>query len=161
MTLIRDVTLRDGLQLTEGMLSVDRKLEVLRDLLAYGVPMVEIGSLARPDLVPPLANTLELVGELTAEELDRSWLWVATPRHVEKALAAGAKNLQYCVSVSEAHNQANLSRSVETSMNGLPEAIASAKAAGAVLHLCLATSFTCPFEGDIDPARVLRLVTDD
>ena len=159
--LIRDVTLRDGLQLTGGMLSTGRKLEVVRRLLDLGMPAVEVGSLARGDLVPSLANSLEVVRELTPAERARSWVWVATPRHVEKALAAGAVNLQYCLSVSDAHNQANLGRSTQTSMDGLPEAVASARAAGAVLHLCLATSFTCPFDGPVDPVQVLRLVIDD
>ena len=91
VVILRDVTLRDGLQLTGKMLSTERKVEVVRALFAAGVPELEIGSLARPDLVPPMANTLELVSALTPEELDRCWVWVATPRHVEKAIAAGDK----------------------------------------------------------------------
>jgi hydroxymethylglutaryl-CoA lyase len=157
---LRDVTLRDGLQLTGGMLSTERKAGIVRSLLAAGVPAIEIGSMARPDLVPPMANTLELIGALTAEELEKCWIWVATPRHVEKAAAAGAVNMQYCLSVSDAHNQANIGRSTEASMAALPQALEHAQEAGATLQLCLATSFTCPFEGDIDPGRVLKLVED-
>jgi len=157
---LRDVTLRDGLQLTGGMLSTERKASIVRSLLHSGVPAIEIGSMARPDLVPPMANTIELIGALTAEELEKCWIWVATPRHVQKAAAAGAVNMQYCLSVSDAHNQANLGRSTEASMAALPQALEHARDAGANLQLCLATSFTCPFEGDIDPGRVLKLVED-
>jgi hydroxymethylglutaryl-CoA lyase len=158
--ILRDVTLRDGLQLTGGMLPVKRKAEIVRALFAAGMPALEIGSLARADLVPSLANSLELVAELTADELDRSWLWVATPGHVAKAAAAGVRHVQYCLSVSDAHNRANLGRDTATSMNLLPEALDIADAAGMTLQLCLATSFTCPFEGPIDPQRVLDLVED-
>lgn len=157
---VRDVTLRDGLQLTGTVLDVPTKLSIVRGLLAAGIPAIEVGSLARPDLVPPLGNTLDLVRELTPEELDRSWVWVATPRHAERAVEAGVRHMQYCLSVSESHNQANLGRSVERSMAGLPDAIRIARDAGADVQLCLATSFTCPFEGDIDPDAVLRLVED-
>lgn len=157
---LRDVTLRDGLQLTGGMLSTERKAGIVRSLLEAGVPAIEIGSMARPDLVPPMANTLELISALTAEELEKCWIWVATPRHVEKAAAAGAVNMQYCLSVSDAHNQANIGRSTEVSMAALPQALEHAREAGVNLQLCLATSFTCPFEGDIDPGRVLKLVED-
>ncbi|QDG88185.1 hydroxymethylglutaryl-CoA lyase [Pseudarthrobacter sp. NIBRBAC000502770] len=157
---LRDVTLRDGLQLTGGMLSTERKAGIVRSLLAAGVPAVEIGSMARPDLVPSMANTLELISVLTAEELEKCWIWVATPRHVERAAAAGAVNMQYCLSVSDAHNQANIGRSREASMAALPQTLEHAREAGATLQLCLATSFTCPFEGDIDPDRVLKLVED-
>ena len=91
---LRDVTLRDGLQLTGKLLPTERKVRLARSLLATGIPELEIGSLARPDLVPPMANTLELIAALTEEELDRCWVWVATPRHVEKAIAAGARHFQ-------------------------------------------------------------------
>ena len=88
---LRDVTLRDGLQLTAKALPTDRKVQIVRELLALGVPALEIGSMARPDLVPPLADTLDVIAALDADELDRCWIWVATPRHVERAAAAGAR----------------------------------------------------------------------
>jgi hydroxymethylglutaryl-CoA lyase len=158
---LRDVTLRDGLQLTGGLLATDRKVAIIRSLLDAGVPALEIGSMARPDLVPPMANTLEVIGALTEEELAKCWIWVATPRHVQKATAAGARNLQYCLSVSDAHNQANIGRTTEASMASLPEAMNYAHDAGASLQLCLATSFTCPFDGPVNPDRVLELVADE
>lgn len=157
---LRDVTLRDGLQLTGGLLPVEEKVSLIRTLLAAGVPQLEIGSMARPDLVPPLANTLEVVAELTPAERDRSWVWVATPRNVERAVAAGITRMQYCLSVSDAHNRANVGRSTEDSMAALPRALDIAQEAGARLQLCFATAFTCPFEGPVDPRRTLALATD-
>jgi len=158
--LLRDVTLRDGLQLTGRTLPTERKIEIVRELLRLGVPSLEIGSLARPDLVPPLANTLDVVAGLTPAELERCWVWVATPRHVARAVEAGARNVQYCLSVSDAHNRANLGRDTETSLAAMPEAVETALAAGGRIELCLATAFTCPFDGPVDPDRVLRIVTD-
>nr|WP_296768491.1 hydroxymethylglutaryl-CoA lyase [Rhodococcus sp. (in: high G+C Gram-positive bacteria)] len=158
---LRDVTMRDGLQLTGKMLSTDRKLEVIRRLLDLGVPSLEIGSLARADKVPPMANTLEVIGELTADELARCWVWVATPRHVEKAAAAGARNFQYCFSASDAHNQANIGRTTEVSLAAMPDATAIARSVGGQIELCIATSFTCPFDGPVPEERVLAIAADD
>lgn len=157
---LRDVTLRDGLQLTGKTLPVERKVEVVRTLLALGVPALEIGSMARPDLVPPMANTMELVAALTPEELSRCWVWVATPSHVEKAAAAGVRNFQYCFSVSDAHNRANIGRDTERSVAAMPDAVRLARDAGGSIQLCLATSFTCPFDGPVDPERVLAIAAD-
>lgn len=157
---LRDVTLRDGLQLTGKVLPTERKVELARRLLALGVPALEIGSLARPDKVPPMANTLDVVRALTAEELAACWLWVATPRHVELAVEAGARNLQYCFSASDAHNLANIGRTTEASLEAMPRALALAKEAGASVQLCIATSFTCPFEGPVPPERVLAIAND-
>ncbi len=157
---LRDVTLRDGLQLTGGVLPTERKVAIIRRLRALGVTTIEIGSMARPDLVPPMANTLDVVAQLTAEELADSWVWTATPRNVERAVAAGIVNMQYCLSVSDAHNKANIGRDAETSMAGLPAALDIAATVDGELQLCLATAFTCPFDGPVDPAQVLALVTD-
>ncbi|MEV0295180.1 hydroxymethylglutaryl-CoA lyase [Nocardia sp. NPDC050710] len=159
-SVLRDVTLRDGLQLTGKVLPVERKVEIVRGLLALGVPALEIGSMARPDLVPPMANTMELIAALTAEELQRCWVWVATPRHVEKAAAAGVRNFQYCFSASDAHNKANIGRSTEDSVAAMPDAVRLAHEAGGEIQLCLATSFTCPFDGPVDPERVLAIAND-
>ncbi len=157
---LRDVTLRDGLQLTGKALTVDEKVALVRTLLAAGIPELEIGSMARGDLVPPMANSLELLAALEPEELERCWVWVATPRHVEKAAAAGARNFQYCFSVSDAHNKANIGRLTDDSLAAMPAAIDLAGAIGGRVQLTLATAFTCPFDGPIDPDRVCEIVAD-
>jgi hydroxymethylglutaryl-CoA lyase len=157
---IRDVTLRDGLQLTGKLLPTARKISLIREMLLLGVPELEIGSMARPDLVPPLADTLDIAEALTAEERERCWIWVATPRHVVRVVAAGLRNVQYCFSVSDAHNQANIGRNTESSLASMPHATDTALEAGGRIQLCLATAFTCPFEGPIDPDRVLAIAND-
>ncbi|KQU32695.1 hydroxymethylglutaryl-CoA lyase [Rhodococcus fascians] len=158
---LRDVTMRDGLQLTGKMLPTERKLEIIRALIELGVPALEVGSMARGDKVPPMANTLEVIGELTAEELERCWVWVATPRHVEKAAAAGARNFQYCFSASDSHNQANIGRTTEVSLAAMPDAVDITRSVGGQIELCIATSFTCPFEGQVPPDRVIEIANDE
>ncbi len=46
--ILRDVTLRDGLQLTGKLLPTERKVEIVRALLAAGVPELEIGPWPAP-----------------------------------------------------------------------------------------------------------------
>lgn len=159
--ILRDVTLRDGLQLTGKLLPTARKLEIVRELLSFGVPALEIGSMARPDLVPPMANTLEVIAELTADELAQCWVWVATPRHVEKAAAAGARNFQYCFSASDSHNKANIGRTTQESIAAMPAAVDIANDVGGSIELCIATSFTCPFEGAIPEQRIVDIANDE
>jgi hydroxymethylglutaryl-CoA lyase len=157
---LRDVTLRDGLQLTGGMLSTERKASIVRSLLEAGVPAIEIGSMARADLVPSMANTFELIGALTPDELEKCWVWVATPGHVARAAAAGARNFQYCLSASDSHNKANIGRTTDESLAALPQAVANATAVDGQIELCIATSFTCPFEGTVPEERVLAIAND-
>src|ERR1700704_234689 len=154
---LRDVTLRDGLQLTGKLLDTDIKVELARVLLDSGIDALEIGAMARPDKVPPMANTLEVIDALTPEELQRCWVWTATPRGITRAIEAGARNLEYCLSVSDQHNYDNVGRTTEQSMAALPEAVDFAAVAGAGLQLSLATAFTCPYRGPVDPQRVVDL----
>ncbi|WP_344783497.1 hydroxymethylglutaryl-CoA lyase [Gordonia caeni] len=158
--ILRDVTLRDGLQLAGKLLDTGEKVALIRLLLQAGVPELEIGSMARGDLVPPMADTPEVIAALTPEELERCWIWVATPRHVVKAAAAGARNFQYCLSVSDAHNRANIGRTAEASVAAMPEAVNHATDVGGRIQLTLATAFTCPFDGPVDPDRVLQIIGD-
>jgi hydroxymethylglutaryl-CoA lyase len=157
---LRDVTLRDGLQLTGKNLSTERKVETVRELIRLGVPEIELGSMARADLVPTMANTLEVAAALTAEELQRCWIWVATPGHVAKAAKAGIRNFQYCLSASDSHNQANIGRSTDASLEALPQAVEYTREVGGRIQLCIATSFTCPFEGLVPEQRVLDIAND-
>ncbi|AGB22199.1 isopropylmalate/homocitrate/citramalate synthase [Mycobacterium sp. JS623] len=161
MAQFRDVTLRDGLQLTGKLVDAESKVALIRRLFELGVPELEIGSMARPDLVPPMANTTEVISLLSAEELEHCWIWVAVPRQLIRAADAGATRFQFCFSASESHNQANVNRSVQRSLDGLAAAVLVAKELGATVQLALATSFTCPFEGPVDPDRVLSIITDE
>ena len=156
----RDVTLRDGLQLAGKNLSTERKITLVRQLFELGVEHVEVGSMARPDLVPTMADTLDVVAALTPEERERVWVWVATPKHVERAAAAGAKRFQYCFSASDSHNRANIGRDTEASLAAMPDAIAAAADVGGGVQLCIATSFTCPFEGEIPVQRFEQILGD-
>jgi hydroxymethylglutaryl-CoA lyase len=62
------------------------------------------------------------------------------------------------VSASETHNKENVRRTVAQSLERLPEIGAIAAEARVPLSGAVATSFGCPFEGNVSPAAVLRVV---
>jgi hydroxymethylglutaryl-CoA lyase len=61
------------------------------------------------------------------------------------------------LSASESHNRANVNRSVDGSLAGLERVLATAGDAGLRRVAVIATSFGCPYEGRVDPARVLDI----
>ncbi|MFT4235783.1 MAG: hydroxymethylglutaryl-CoA lyase [Microbacterium sp.] len=157
---IRDVTLRDGLQLAGKNLDTARKIVLVGELFELGVEHIEAGSMARADLVPTMADTLDVLAGLPQEQRERVWVWVATPRHVERAAAAGARRFQYCFSASDSHNRANIGRDTAASIAAMSDAIAAASEVAGSVQLCIATAFTCPFEGEV-PLDRLRAILDD
>jgi hydroxymethylglutaryl-CoA lyase len=152
--IIRDVTLRDGLQ-DEAPISTDDKLAIYGALVAAGVSELELTSFVRADRVPALADA-EALTRATATDVGRvRWGLVLNRRGAERALEAGLRHLQFAFSVSETHNVHNAGRTVAASLGELGEIVAAAHAVGAVAEVTLATAFGCPYEGPIAPVAVV------
>ncbi len=77
---------------------------------------MEITSFVSERAVPQMADAAALVS--AAADLDGLAAQVLVPseRQAERALAAGARDLAFVLSVSESHNQANVRRSVAESI---------------------------------------------
>ena len=78
-----------------------------------------------------------------------------------RARTSGARNFQYCFSVSDAHNKANIGRTPRRASPRCRKRSNWPARPPHEIQLCLATSFTCPFEGRIDPQRVMEIASDD
>lgn len=157
--LIRDVTLRDGLQ-DEQPVATAQKLALYEALAVAGVRELELASFVRPDRVPAMADAEELVvATQGAPGSPLRWGLVLNVRGAERALAAGLTELQFVVSVSEAHNRENAGRGVADSIAELSEIVGLARASGARVEVTLATAFGCPFTGAV-PADDVRRVVD-
>ena len=156
--LIRDVTLRDGLQ-DEDPIATDAKLRIYEALLAAGVTDLELTSFVRADRVPALADAEQLVAQTADDAHVTRWGLVLNERGAQRALAAGIDHLQFVFSVSEPHNRANAGCSVDDSVEKL-RSIREALGESATLEVTLATAFGCPYDGPVDPARVVTLARE-
>ena len=155
--ILRDVTLRDGLQ-DELPIGTEAKLAVYEALVAAGVRELELTSFVRADLVPAMADAEALCAATAAVAGGVTrWGLVLNTRGAERALAAGLGHLQFVVSVSDTHSRHNAGRSTDEALDDLTTLVGLASAAGAVVEVTLACSFGCPFEGQIPVARVTAL----
>ena len=152
--LIRDVTLRDGLQ-DERPVSTSEKLAVFEALVSAGVTDLELTSFVRPDRVPALADAEQLAAATSDRPSITRWGLVLNERGASRALAAGIDHLQFVLSVSESHNQGNAGRSVDESLDALRAVRSSAD--GATLEVTLATAFGCPHVGPVAPEAVVAV----
>ena len=92
---LRDVTLRDGLQ-DEVPLATATKVALCEAIVAAGVTELEVGSFVRADRVPAMADT-EALCAATASVPAVRWGLVLNERGAERALEAGIRHLQYVV----------------------------------------------------------------
>ncbi|MCL6558934.1 MAG: hydroxymethylglutaryl-CoA lyase [Firmicutes bacterium] len=157
--LIREVGPRDGLQSEAEFVPTERKVEYVRALAQAGVTAIEATSFMHPKAVPQMSDAEGVMAGLNdiSAQIVISAL-VGNVTGMKRAVAAGVKEVVIVVSASEAHNRANLGKSVGESLAGLEEICFIASGAGVRLRGAVATAFGCPYEGDVGPGRVGAVV---
>ncbi|MEV4507764.1 hydroxymethylglutaryl-CoA lyase [Dactylosporangium sp. NPDC049525] len=154
---IREVGPRDGLQNEDPVPAAD-KVRLLDALSATGVGRIEAVSFVHPKAIPQMADADEVWAAAQKSPAVRYSALVPNSRGAERALKAGFGEIEVVVSASETHNQRNVNRSTGESLDDIAGLIALLHGAGATAEVIISTSFGCPFEGDIDPARVAGIV---
>jgi hydroxymethylglutaryl-CoA lyase len=155
---IRDVSLRDGLQI-EDPIPLSAKLELLAAVAATGVREMEATAFVSPSKVPALADAAELASELHQFDGIEFSALVASPNGAKRAIAAGLGSIEYVVSAADGHSRANVGRSTAEATAQIPEIVAIAHDSGASVEVIVATAWDCPFDGPTPAKRVIDVVT--
>ena len=158
---IQEVGPRDGLQNVAGTMPTEGKLEWIRAEAAAGVPQIQVGSFVPPKLLPQLADAAEVVAR--AKQIPDLVVTALVPnlKGAENAMKAGADHLDYVLSVSEAHNQRNVRRSVQDSLDDFARIIEHRNTHDpeqrTVVSGGMSTAFGCTITGKVDPRETLRV----
>jgi hydroxymethylglutaryl-CoA lyase len=150
---IREVGPRDGLQ-NEAPVRVADRVRLIDALADAGLRRIEAASFVHPRAVPAMAGAEEVLASIDRRPGVAYTALVPNRRGAERALAAGADELETAVSASATHNGKNWNRTPDETMDEIAGVIELAHAAGRPVDAGVATCFGCPYEGDIDPARV-------
>jgi hydroxymethylglutaryl-CoA lyase len=154
---LREVGPRDGLQ-NEAPVPTAAKVVLLSALSGTGIGRIEAVSFVHPRAIPQMADAEQVWAAAHREPGIRYSALVPNPYGARRALAAGFTELEVVVSASDTHNRANLNRSTAESLDGIAELIDLVHEAGGSVEVIVATSFGCPYEGDIAPGRVADIV---
>ncbi len=156
---ICEVGLRDGLQGESTQLSTTQKLGILEQVLNAGLPIVELGSLVHPKLVPQMADT-ETLYKLAPKDTPTEYrVLVLNLKGLERAKSAGISKVKLTVSASAAHQQRNANATIAEVLQQLETFGAYAATNGIEMSGAISTAFGCPIEGDIPYGRV-ALIAD-
>ncbi|XVV12812.1 hydroxymethylglutaryl-CoA lyase [Actinoplanes sp. CA-131856] len=155
---IREVAPRDGLQ-NEEPIATDAKVALIDALSETGVRRIEAVSFVHPKAIPQMADADEVWSRATKHPEIRYSALIPNSRGAQRALAAGFREIEVVVSASDTHNRRNLNRSTDESLDDIASLVPLIHEAGATVEVIVATSFGCPFEGDIDPGRVAGIVS--
>ena len=151
---IREVGPRDGLQ-NEPPVPVDDRVRLIDSLSGAGLRRIEAAAFVHPAAVPAMAGAEEVLATIARRPDVRYTALVPNRRGAERALDAGADELEAVVSASTTHNLKNLKRTPDETVDQIAGVIELAHAAGRPVDAAVATCFGCPYEGDIDPAVVV------
>jgi hydroxymethylglutaryl-CoA lyase len=154
---IREVGPRDGLQNEDPVPAAD-KVRLLDALVGTGVGRVEAVSFVHPKAIPQMADADEVWAAAAKAPGVRYSALVPNVRGAQRAIAAGFAEIEVVVSASDTHNRRNINRSTEESLDDVAALVALLHDNGATAEVIIATSFGCPYEGDVDPARVAGIV---
>ncbi len=160
-----EVSPRDGLQNEPDIVSTENKLALIDHITRAGFRRLEAGSFVNPKKVPQMADGDAVFAGVPKRD-DVTYIALALNlRGVERALAAGAKEINYVFCASDGFSIRNNGGTVEETFGIWPDVIATAKAGGARISATVSTAFGCPFDGEVAVSRVVdvaeRCVSQD
>ena len=155
---IIDVGPRDGLQNETVVLNVSQKVEFIRMLAAAGIRRMEAVSFVNPKRVPQMAEAEEVLAALPKGDGVTYIGLVLNRRGLDRALAAGCREVNYALVASDAFSVRNQGTTIEEAVDVYRDIAAAARDAGVRFSLTISTAFGCPFQGEVPAERVLGLV---
>ena len=149
---------RDGLQNEKQPIDTALKIELIERLQASGLQHIEATSFVSPRWVPQMADAAQVMAGVT--RLPGVTYSVLTPnaKGLEGALAARADEVLVFGAASEAFSQRNLNCSIDESMARFEPVVQGAKAAGLRVRGAISCAVGCPYQGDVSPDEVERVV---
>src|SRR4029077_10738552 len=156
---IREVGPRDGFQNEPETIPTEQKVELIEALARSGLKRLEATSFVRADVIPQLADSGEVLERVEVPDDVRVSVLIPNERGLQSALEHRTKidEINVFLSASETHNRKNVNRSIAESLAGLEGVLARAREAGLRCEGVISTSFGCPYEGHVPPARVLEI----
>jgi hydroxymethylglutaryl-CoA lyase/(R)-citramalyl-CoA lyase len=149
---ICDVGPRDGLQNEAEALEPSVRAELVNRLAGTGLPKIEAVSFVSPERVPQMAGAEEVVAGIERRNGVAYSGLVLNEKGYERLAATDLDEVHFTLAGTETFNQRNANRSVAESVEELARIPRERP-----VSVSISVAFGCPFEGEVDPATVLRL----
>jgi len=154
---ITEVGPRDGLQNEPGAVSMQSKIAFVNALSQTGVKEIEVGAFVSPQAVPQMADTEDVFRKIERRAGVIYSALVPNERGLARAFTAGAQKISVFTAASDTFTQHNINASIEESISRFRPVVAGAQAAGLPVRAYVSTSIYCPYEGRVEPSRVVEV----
>jgi hydroxymethylglutaryl-CoA lyase len=158
---LREVGLRDGLQLVETFPSTAAKQEWLRREFAAGIRHFEVGSFLPASRMPQFADVREVIAAVRTLPGAFAMALALNERGAADALETEVDEIVCVVSATEEHSQANARRSRADAIDLVRKVAAMREATGRrpLINAGIAMAFGCSIAGAVDPGEVIALAS--
>ena len=154
---IYEVGPRDGLQNESAIVDVAVKAEFINRLVEAGLTTVETTSFVHPKWVPQLADAAELLERLDLPEGVRAPVLVPNERGLDRALAAGVREIAIFASATETFAAKNLNSTLDDQFAMFTPTIQRALAEGLTVRGYVSMCYGDPWEGDVPIDQVVKV----
>jgi isopropylmalate/homocitrate/citramalate synthase len=148
---------RDGLQNEKALIPTEQKIRFIQMLAEAGLPVVEATSFVSPRAIPQLSDAAAVMAGLVGLPATHYPVLVPNLKGMDRALAAGVRSIAVFTAASESFTQHNIHATIEESLANFRPVVALARQEGVAVRGYISTVFGCPYEGNVDPQRVLSV----
>ncbi len=156
---VREVGPRDGFQNEPESIATPDKVRLVDCLARTGLRRLEVTSFVRADVIPQLADARQVLEAARVPDDLAVSVLVPNERGLDAALELRDRidEAGVFLSATETHNRRNVNRSVEESLSALEAVVGRARAEGLRCEGVVSVAFGCPYEGPVQPERVLGI----
>jgi isopropylmalate/homocitrate/citramalate synthase len=149
-----DVGPRDGLQNEPDVLAPQTRADLVNRLAAAGLPRVEAVSFVRPEAVPQMAGAEDVVGGIERRPGTEYSGLVLNERGFQRLRATPLDRVNCTLAATEEFNRRNANATLDEAFARASRILAASDRPTTVT---ISVAFGCPFEGEVDPDRVVEL----
>ncbi|MDX6398772.1 MAG: (R)-citramalyl-CoA lyase [Gaiellaceae bacterium] len=152
-----DVGPRDGLQNEERRLDPGTRAELVNRLARAGLRRIEAVSFVNPARVPQMDGAEEVVSAIDRRDGVVYAGLALNEQGYDRLAATALDEVHFAFAATETFNHRNQNASPEESVEAAARIIERAHADGIRATVTIGVAFGCPFEGAVDPGRILEL----
>lgn len=158
---IVEVGPRDGLQNEKLSLSVEEKLDLIRQLEAAGARRMEVVSFVNPNRVPQMAGAEEIMAALEPDLKHSRIGLVLNMRGWERCVAAQCDEANVVVCATDGFGTRNQGSTTSQQIDALAGIVErQAVEGGPPITATLSVAFGCPFDGEVSEDQVVAIIRD-
>ncbi|GAC1300543.1 MAG: hydroxymethylglutaryl-CoA lyase [Steroidobacteraceae bacterium] len=154
---IIEVGARDGLQNEAVLFTTSQKLELIGRALDAGIRRLEATSFVSAKLVPQMADADAVAAGLPRRDGVTFIGLVLNKRGALRAIEAGMDELGAVCAASDGFATRNQGATSDASLAMCCEVVRLARAHARRAQITISTAFGCPFDGEVDPSRVVEM----